>query len=169
MGTLGRFVLSAGVAAGALAGCGSFQGAVAPNAAPQTTVQLGASSFAGEKFTSTYVSAACLLTPAGPLLRYTATGSATGPLPGTFSASGSVLNDALLKTFSFDETFEVQSGTQTFAGKVKQSHGVIAFGGCRKAAKNDAFKAQRVTYSVDGSRGKSSIDYAKVQLQERFY
>jgi hypothetical protein len=169
MGTLDRLTLSAGVAAAALAGCGSFQGAVAPNVAPQTTVQLAASSFAGEKFTSTYVSASCLLTPGGPLLKYTATGSATGPLPGTFSASGNVLDFALEKTFQFSETFEVQSGTQTFSGEVEKSRGVIGFSGCRKALKSDSFKANSVRYRVDHSRGKSSIDYSKLQFNESFY
>ncbi|HLY03247.1 MAG TPA: hypothetical protein VKR56_12225 [Candidatus Cybelea sp.] len=168
MTTLGRFALSLGVAA-ALAGCGSSQGAVAPSADLQTIVQRAANNFAGEKFTSTYVSAACLLTPGGPMLNYMAMGSATGPLPGTFSASGSVFDFALKNTLSFSETFEVQSGTQTFSGKVKQSHGALGFGGCRKAAKNDFFKANRVWYSVDRSRGRSSLYYSKRQFHESFY
>jgi hypothetical protein len=169
MGTLDRFTLGVGVAAAALAGCGSLQGGVAQNAAPQAAVQRAASSFAGEKFTSTYVSASCLLTPGGPLLKYTVTGTATGPLPGTFSASGNVLDFALEKTFQFSETFEVQSGTQTFAGKVEKSRGVVGFSGCRKALKSDSFKAKRVRYRVDDSRGKSSIDYSKLQFNEMFY
>jgi hypothetical protein len=169
MGTLGRFTLVVGVAASALAGCGASQGTVAQNAALPATVPVAANNFAGEKFTSTHVSATCLLTPGGPLLNYTATGSAGGPVPGTFSASGSVLDFALKKTLLFSETFEVQSGTQTFAGKVKQSHGAIGFNGCRKAAKSEFFKAKGVTYSVDRSRGKSSIYYAKLQFHERFY
>jgi hypothetical protein len=169
MGTLGRFTLSVSVAAAALAGCGSLQGAVAQKSALQATVRLAANDFAGEKFMSTYVSASCLLTPGGPQINYTATGSASGPLPGTFSASGSVLDFSLLNKFSFSETFEVQSGSQTFAGKVKQSHGVIGFNGCRKAAKSEFFKAKRVGYSVDRSRGKSSIYYSKLQFHESFY
>ena len=169
MGTLDRFSLSIGVCAAALAGSGSFQGAVPRNAAPQAIVRLAASGFAGEKFTSTYVSASCLLTPGGPLLKYTATGSATGPLPGTFSASGNVLDFALEKTFQFSETVELQSGTQTFAGKVEKSRGVVGFSGCRKALKSDSFKAKRVRYSLDHSRGKTSIDYSKLQFNESFY
>ncbi|MGC9993418.1 MAG: hypothetical protein ABSD52_13635 [Candidatus Cybelea sp.] len=169
MRTFGSLSLCAGVAAAALAGCGSFQGPVAQNSAVQPMVQIGANSFAGEKFTSSYVSTKCLLTPGGPELTYTATGSASGPVQGTFSASGSVLDFALEKTFMFSETFEVQSGTQTFAGKVKKSHGVLEFGGCREATKNDSFRARRVIYTVDRSRGSSSIDYSKLQLHESFY
>src|SRR5271163_4471815 len=107
MGTLDRFTLSVSIAAAALAGCGSFEGPVAQNAAPQATTQLAANNFAGESFTSSYVSAKCLLTPGGPELTYTATGSATGPVSGTFSASGNVLDFALRQTFEFSETFEV--------------------------------------------------------------
>jgi hypothetical protein len=169
MGTLDRFTLTVGIAAAALAGCGSLQGTVAQNAAPQATVQLAVSNFAGEKFTSSNVTARCLLTPGGPELTYTATGSASGPLPGTFSASGNVLNFAIMKTIVFSETFEVQSGTQTFAGTVKKAHGAVGFNGCRKAVKSDSFKAQRLTYSVDDSRGKSRIDYSKLQFHESFY
>jgi hypothetical protein len=168
MRTIGHFTLSVTVAAAALAGCGSSQGSVAPNPALQTTVRIAANDFAGEKFTSTKVSTSCLLTPGGPQINYTATGSASGPLPGTFSASGSVLHLGPISTFSFSEAFEVQSGTQTFSGKVKQSHGTIGFNGCRKA-KSEVFKAKRVTYSVDRSRGKSSIYYSKLQFRESFY
>ena len=169
MGTFGRLILGASFAAAALTGCGSFQAPVAQNSIRQATVQRAASNFAGESFTSSYVSAKCLLTPGGPELVYTATGSATGPLPGTFSASGSVLDFALLKKFMFSETFAVQSGTQTFSGKVKKAHAAIRFSGCRKKAKSEVFKAKRVTYSVDGLRGKSSIGYSKLQFHESFY
>jgi hypothetical protein len=169
MGTLARLILSATFVAAALTGCGSFQAPAAQNGAPQATVQLTANNFAGEEFTSSYVSAKCLLTPGGPELVYTATGSASGPLAGTFSASGSVLDFALLKKFMFSETFAVQSGTQTFSGKVNKAHAAIRFSGCRKKAKSEVFKAKRVTYSVDGSRGKSSIDYSKLQFRESFY
>jgi len=169
MGTLDRFKLSAGIAAAALAGCGFFEGPVAQNASPQAIAQRATNNFAGERFTSSYVSAKCLLTPGGPELTYTATGSATGPLPGTFSASGTVLDFALRETFEFSETFEVQSGTQTFSGTVEKSRGVIRFNDCRKKAKSEVFKAKRVKYSVDGSRGRSSIDYSKLQLRESFY
>jgi hypothetical protein len=169
MGTFSRFALSASVAVAALAGCGSFQTPSAPVGVPQATVQHAASNFAGEKFTSSYVSAKCLLTPGGPELTYTATGSATGPLPGTFSASGSVLDFAIMQTFEFSETFEVQSGTQTFSGQVEKSHGVIRFNDCVKKAKSEVFKAKGVRYSVDGSRGRSSIDYSKLQFRESFY
>jgi hypothetical protein len=169
MGTFSRLILSGGVAVAALAGCGYFQAPVGQNGAPQATVQFAANNFAGEKFMSSYVSAKCLLTPGGPELVYTATGSASGPLAGTFSASGSVLDFALLKKFMFVETFEVQSGTQTFAGKVNKAHAAIRFSGCRKKAKSEVFRAKRVTYSVDGSRGKSSIDYSKLQFRESFY
>jgi hypothetical protein len=169
MGTLDRCTLLVSVAAAALAGCSSFGSPVAQNAAPQALAQLAASNFAGERFTSSYVSARCLLTPGGPELTYMATGSATGPLPGTFSASGNVLDFALEKKLLFSETFQVQSGTQTFAGTVKKSHGVIRFSDCRKALKSDFFKAKRMTYSVDGSRGRSSIDYSKLQFHESFY
>ncbi len=169
MGTFGRLILGASVVAAALTGCGSFQAPVPQNGAPQATVQLAADGFAGEQFTSSYVSAKCLLTPGGPELVYTATGSASGPVAGTFSAAGSVLDFALLKKFMFSETFEVQSGTQTFAGTVNKAHAVIRFSGCRKKAKSEAFKAKRVTYSVDRSRGKSSIDYSKLQFRESFY
>lgn len=169
MEPLGRLILNVSITAATLAGCSSLQGPIAQNAAPQTTVQLAANNFAGEKFTSTNVSATCLLTPGGPQLTYTATGSASGPLSGTFSASGSVLHSGILNRFSFSETFEVQSGTQTFAGTVKQSHGVIGFNGCRKMAKSEFFKAQRVTYSVDRSTGKSWIFYSKLQFHESFY
>ena len=169
MGTFSRLVLSASVAFAALAGCGSFQAPVAQNGIPQATAQLAANNFAGERFTSSYVSAKCLLTPGGPELTYTATGSATGPLPGTFSASGTVLDFALRETFEFSETFEVQSGTQTFSGQVEKSHGVVRFNDCRKKAKSEVFKAKRVRYSVDGSRGKSSIDYSKLLFHESFH
>jgi hypothetical protein len=169
MGTFGRLILNASFAAAALTGCGAFQAPVAKNWAPQATMRFAADDFSGEKFTSSYVSAKCLLTPGGPELVYTATGSASGPLAGTFSASGSVLDFALLKKFMFSETFEVQSGTQTFAGNVNKAHAMIRFSGCRKKAKSEIFKAKRVTYSVDGSRGKSSIDYSKLQFHESFY
>ncbi|HEY2475389.1 MAG TPA: hypothetical protein VGI19_11385 [Candidatus Cybelea sp.] len=168
MRTFGPFSLGVGIVAVALAGCGSFPGAQVQNAALPATVGLAANSFAGEKFTSTYVSTTCVFTPGGPQLNYMATGSASGPLPGTFSASGSVLHFALRNTFLFSETFEVQSGTQTFTGKVKQSDGVIRFSGCR-SAKREFFKATRVTYSVDRSRGKTSIYYSKLQFDESFY
>jgi hypothetical protein len=169
MGTLASFTVSVAGAAAVLAGCGSFQAPVAQNAATQATVHLTAINFAGEKFTSTSVSASCLLTPGGPLLKYTATGSASGPVTGTFSASGNVLDFALLKTFQFSETFEVQSGTQTFAGTVKKRHGTVGFSGCHKASKSDSFKATRVAYSVDHSRGKTSMGYSKLQFHESFY
>jgi hypothetical protein len=169
MGTLDRFTLSVSVVAAALAGCGSFQGAVPQNAAAQATVKIAANNFAGEKFTSTNVTPTCLLTPGGPELTYIATGSASGPLPGTFRASGTVFGFALRKTLSFSEAFELQSGTQTFSGNVKQSHGVIGFSGCHKTVKSDSFKAKGVRYSVDRSRGKSSVKYSKLQLDESFY
>lgn len=168
MGTLDRFTLSVGVAA-ALAGCGSFQDAVPQNAAPQSTVQVAASSFAGEKFAFTYVSASCLLTPGGPLLKYTATGSAIGPLPGTFSASGTVLDNALKKTVFLDEGFEVYSGSRTFVGKVETDRGMVRFSGCRKALKSDSFRAKRVLYHVDHSRGKSRVYYSALHFDESFY
>jgi hypothetical protein len=169
MGTLDRFTLNVTFTAAALAGCASFGSPVSQNVAPPASVQRAANNFSGERFTSSYVSARCLLTPGGPELTYMATGSATGPLPGTFSASGTVLDFALRETFEFSETFEVQSGTQTFSGKVEKSHGVVRFNDCVKKAKREVFKAKRVTYSADRSRGKSSIDYSKLQLRESFY
>ncbi|MGA2761444.1 MAG: hypothetical protein ABSF08_14125 [Candidatus Cybelea sp.] len=168
MRTLDRLALGVSVAAVALAGCGSFQTPLAQRSFPQATVQLAANNFAGEKFTSSYVSAKCLLTPGGPELAYTATGSATGPLPGTFSTSGTVLDFALRETFEFSETFEVQSGTQTFSGTVEKSHGAVRFNDCVKKAKGEVFKAKRVRFGADGSRGRSSIDYSKLQFHESF-
>ena len=80
-----------------------------------------------------------------------------------------MLDFALRETFEFSETFEVQSGTQTFSGQVEKFHGVVRFNDCRKKAKSEVFKAKRVRYSVDGSRGKSSIDYSNLQFHESFH
>ncbi len=73
----------------------------------------------------------------------------------------------LRNTFVFFETFEVQSGTRSFAGKLQQSDGVIGFNGCSKP-KKESFKAIHVTYRVDRSRGKSSLKYSKLQFSESF-
>lgn len=165
--TLSRYALIIGAAL-LLSGCAGPFGSGSPSFAPQGAVQVAAHAFAGETFTATAIDAPCLLTPGGPEIQFTASGTASGPFPGTFSASGSVFDFAMRNTITFSETFDVQSGSQTFSGSATATTG-IKFSGCPRNSKKDFFIVKGAPYEVDRSRGKTEVRYDKLQFSESFH
>ncbi len=119
--TVKRAALTIGLAAWLLAGCAAPLYSASPSSVPQSAVRIATHGFAGETFASTSVQAACLLTPGGPEIQFTVSGQASGPYPGSFTASGSMLDFALFKRLTFSETFDVASGTQTLSGTATAS------------------------------------------------
>jgi len=136
---LSRCALGFAVTAILLAGCGgglpsSIDAPVAQNAAttryvPRPILLVHSDSkISGETFTSTSVRSRChgKQTMRGS---FHAHGSASGPVPGTFTASGNAgqsnQGHSHMRTWGFEETFTITSGSQEVSGSVSSGGGEI--------------------------------------------
>jgi hypothetical protein len=156
------------LSAAILAGCRSAQTAfsvapVTPNAASSVRAD---AKLRGESLTSTEVRSHChyLSQPPGTLIgAFRAYGSASGPLPGTFMATGG-LRGGLVRNFS--ERLTIKSGSQEISGSVSYG-GVHGAAGCSK--RRLSFDFPKLTYKVEPDQhGHASATLSSGSLNESF-
>ncbi len=122
--SLCRDVAGAAIAV-TLAGCGgspmsALQGATGalPFAQPYVSAA-HVGNLNGEIFTAKSISVSCDKSYSS--MHFTAKGKATGPLPGTFRASGVISPGSSSKPSAFGETFAIASGSRSITGHAEKS------------------------------------------------
>src|SRR5579871_4457072 len=116
-----RYALCICAAAALLAGCGGSQAqgaAWTPSQQNVTGVLANDSNseLHGETFSASGGTFSCAKHADYSISHFATSGNASGPLPGSFSASGSWRLSS--GTWSFQEKFEILSGSQTISGKI---------------------------------------------------
>ena len=153
-----------------LSGCGGHRAGVDPSALPGAGAPLASSalSISGEAFVATKVFSHCRH---GDVLqaRFHASGNATGPLPGTFTAFGAVKNGGLIGSGQlFEEHFTIESGTHTITGTARQRN---VFPNCsRGSAGQLVFDSDSLHYRIEDrhSKGTSTVDMRNGSFSESF-
>lgn len=172
---IGRYAFGLGAALAILVGCGAQSpiGAplTAPNAAALPESMHPNSELSGEKFSSTETRSRCSskgqFSIAGT---FHASGDASGPFPGTFSARGKVA--VTLKTLSFREHFQIRSGSNVLFGfaRLPNSYGSPTFACTKKSNGELGFTVINLRYRVKQSqaRGNASSDLYDGSFTESF-
>jgi len=139
-----RYALCICAAAALLAGCGGSQAqgaAWTPSQQNVTGVLANDSNseLHGETFSASGGTFSCAKHADYSISHFATSGNASGPLPGSFSASGSWRLSS--GTWSFQEKFEILSGSQTISGKIDKD-GTGPGGSCDSFGGNLPYRTQ---------------------------
>lgn len=141
-------------------------GGVAPQVATDVHSSHPLSSpFSGESLTGTrrHVRVGCHDTNKGFTARFTASGVASGPYPGTFTAHGHLqYRNGYSEGFDFGESFTISSGKRTFSGRLSGSGEYIV--------RCPEISLGNLTFEIEGHNwtGNSTAEISKESLSESF-
>jgi|SRR5271166_2073442 len=117
-----RHALAIGAAAVVLSGCGSQAQSTAWTPLEQNVAGASPSDsnseLHGETISASSGTLSCAKHADYSISHFQTSGNATGPLSGSFSASGSWRVNTANYSWSFKENFEIVSGSQTINGKI---------------------------------------------------
>jgi hypothetical protein len=167
-----RYPLIACGLAATLGGCSySTVEGVRSGQMPQTATVISPLSLSGETLTTTHVSVRCVR-PMALLAHFKASGQATGPYPGTFTAVGSwrrlYAGQKALVYYGwvFHEHFQIVSGTATIRGRIN----AMRRPGGGKVTCMQLGPVDYASYTSNGGSGSATVTIIKKgDLQESLY
>jgi hypothetical protein len=150
---LAAATLLSGILAGCSTGTLAQVGSVPDSREGASRVPAAGSELSGEKFSSAKAASSCSSSSGS----FEASGKASGPFPGTFTARGTVTVMVSTGAFTYHEHFEIKSGSRAIVGLAKSqapSSGSPVFG-CSRSGKM-AFDAPIIQYRVKKSSARGS-------------